>query len=239
MHHPCAGEPQEKHTPRLDGSLVCYRCNVLWLVVLSADCPRLPWWNSQPLQVDWVAILLSLALLRGVGLNTGKELLSGARVTDVLDADVDALLDVAVADLSVEDDADCGLGHIVDDTSLAVVDFVWLDVSQRCSTKWAATAVFGKSRARSIHTMPFWTAPFATTSTISPTLYCLRYVPKGIIPFFLKSREKAVPNVSLVFHNPFTSKLQFRISRLSFGISARECTDHSECQRGDLRRDPL
>jgi len=39
--------------------------------------------------------------------------------------------------------------------------------------------------------MPFWTAPLATTSTISPTRYCLRYVESGIIPFFLKSREKA------------------------------------------------
>ena len=42
------------------------------------------------------------------------------------------------------------------------------------------------------HTMPFCTAPLATTSTISPTRYCLRYVESGIIPFFLKSREKAI-----------------------------------------------
>ena len=44
----------------------------------------------------------------------------------MLDSDVDAFLDVAVTDLSVEDDADCGFCDVVDDACLAVVDFVWL-----------------------------------------------------------------------------------------------------------------
>lgn len=183
---------------RLDSCLVCDRRNALWLVVLRAHSSCLPWLGWLSLQVDVLAGLLGLALLGCVGLDTGKELVARSRVADVLDADVDALLDVAVADLSVEDDADCGLGDVVDDTGLSVVDLVWLwvvlvavsynqeeHVAQ--SIDWMSHMLFRNPR-----TMPFWTAPLATTSTMSPTLYCLRYVPRAIMPFFLKSREKAV-----------------------------------------------
>lgn len=39
-----------------------------------------------------------------------------------LDANVDALLDVAVANLSVDNHTNCGLRDVVDDASLAMVD---------------------------------------------------------------------------------------------------------------------
>ena len=59
---------------------------------------------------------LHMALLE-LALHAVEELLPALRVSDVLNAEVDTLLDVTVADDLVNNDTDCAGGHVVDDTS--------------------------------------------------------------------------------------------------------------------------
>ena len=42
----------------------------------------------------------------------------------MLDAEVDALLDVSMLNLLIDDNADCGSGDVVNDSGFAVVDFM-------------------------------------------------------------------------------------------------------------------
>ena len=154
---------------RLDGSVVGDRSKSLGLGLLVGDGAGLAGHGGLALEEGVAAVGLGLALLLGVGLDAGQELVTRTGVTDVLDADVDALLDVTVADLAVEDDTDGGLGHVVDDTGLAVVDLVGHTAVGVRGLVLATLRALG-----GLATDPFWTAPLATTSTISPTLYCLR-----------------------------------------------------------------
>lgn len=108
----------------LNSRLVGNRRNGLRQVVLCRDGVSLPRLNGLPLQVNVCALSLRNLPLLGVGLDTVDELLSALGVLDVLDADVDTLLDVSVADLLVDDDTDRRLGDVVDNASLAVVDLV-------------------------------------------------------------------------------------------------------------------
>lgn len=112
--------PHNSKQARLNVGVVGDGSDALGLVVLGGDGALLAGLVSLALKEDGGAVSLGLALLLGVGLDAEDELLTGAGEADVLDAEVDTLLDVAVADLLVDDDTDSGLGHVVDDTSLAV-----------------------------------------------------------------------------------------------------------------------
>lgn len=76
------------------------------------------------LDLDGRALGLGLGLQGGVLLDSAQEALAGPGGGDVLDTEIDALLDVSVLDLLVDDDADGRLGDVVYNTSLSVVDLV-------------------------------------------------------------------------------------------------------------------
>lgn len=117
----------------LDVGVVGNGGNSLRGVALLGDEVAAAGADGLALEVDVDALLLGLTLLDGVLLDTVDELLTGAGVLDVLDADVDPLLDVAVADDLVQEDTDRGLGDVVDNASLAVVDLVGHTVQQSIS----------------------------------------------------------------------------------------------------------
>jgi hypothetical protein len=100
------------------------RSDRLGEVVGGSDNVSLTGLDGLALQVHVDTLLLGLALLDGVLLDTVDELLAGAGVRNVLNADVDALLEVAVADALVDDDTDGALCDVVDNTGLAVVELV-------------------------------------------------------------------------------------------------------------------
>jgi hypothetical protein len=108
----------------LDGGLVGDRDNSLGKVVGSGDGAGLTGLDGLTLQVNVDTVGLGLDTLGGVGLDTVDELLTALGVLDVLDADVDALLHVTVSDTLVDNDTEGGLGDVVDDTGLSVVDLV-------------------------------------------------------------------------------------------------------------------
>jgi len=77
-----------------------------------------------PFEMNVGSVLLSLLLLGSVSLDTVQELLSTLGVVDVLDADIYPFLQVTVPDFLIDNNTEGGLGDIVDDTGLSVVDLV-------------------------------------------------------------------------------------------------------------------
>ncbi len=113
---------------------------------------------------------LRLLLLARVFLDSVDELLARARQRDVLDADVDTLLDISIADSLVDDHADGGFGDVVDDAGFAVVDLVGHSLEVVSGWQYRKVDVERSSVKIVGWSHPFWTAPLALISTMSPTL---------------------------------------------------------------------
>ena len=108
-----------------DRRLVRDRCDRLRDVVLCFDRPRLSGPHGLSLEVHMGPVLLGFSPSFRVRLDPSEEFLSRSRRPDVLDAQIDALLHVSIANPLVHDHADGGFGDVVDDAGLAVVDLEW------------------------------------------------------------------------------------------------------------------
>jgi len=108
-----------------NGGLVSNRSNSLGLISLQLHGNGFSRRNRQTLEVQLLSLGLGVLLLGSIVLDSLQKVLSRAAVLDVFDAHVDSLLEISVSHWTVEDDTDGGLGDVVDDSGLAVVDFVW------------------------------------------------------------------------------------------------------------------
>jgi hypothetical protein len=99
----------------LNGRLVGQRSDGLGDVLLEGDGVGVAGTEGLALEDDDLAVALGLGAKAGVLLDAAKEVVARARKANVLDADVQALLEVTVLDLLVDDDANSGLAHVVDD----------------------------------------------------------------------------------------------------------------------------
>ena len=87
---------------------------------------------------------------------------------DVFDPNIDSLFNVTISHSLVNNDTDSRFSDVINDTCLAVVDFMG-HAKRRQVEGNPISLVSGQYREQgSSH--PFWTAPLALMSTISPTL---------------------------------------------------------------------
>lgn len=120
----------------------------------------------------------------------------------MFDSKIDSLFDIPMLDLLVNDYTDCTLGNVVDDTSLAVIDFVRhtadvlvLTIRSPRNFRSKYVPLLHRSVRFDINDVADSKNRLVTKvrlyCSINTYLYCRKYVDSFIMPFFLKSREKA------------------------------------------------
>ena len=124
-----------------DGVHVLSRC------LVGIDCVRSAWLNRNSLGIDLGFLFLGLSLERVILANAIDEGLSALRLTDVLNADVNALGDDAGVHALVHDHTDGMLSHIEHLAGLAVVELVrnaLLDATVSDNINIVSLSVVGK-----------------------------------------------------------------------------------------------
>lgn len=92
-------------------------------------------------------LLLRLSALHRVFFYAVQEFLSGLRVLDVLDSQVDTLFDVSVPDGLLDDNTNCAGGDVVNDTSSSAEQEGKYSLGLRCSRRRTRGSTCGACRA--------------------------------------------------------------------------------------------
>lgn len=111
-------------TVRSDSGLECQCPESLRNVVDNADDVTLSWMLGDALVVWFLALGLGISKNLRVDLHPLQKLLPACRMPNVLNADVDALLKVPVADDLAENNSYSTGSDVEDDTSFAMVELV-------------------------------------------------------------------------------------------------------------------
>lgn len=107
---------------------------------------------------------MSLLQFLRVFLDTAQEIVTAFRVLNVFYSDIDTLLEVAIANALVENDADRRLGNIVDNTSAASIQ------KRICQTKLlirSATAIIIPPVSRNRHRTTKFTTLYKASTTMT------------------------------------------------------------------------